>query len=187
MKNKVVALIVLLLGVVMTAGCGETQLLLDDEVKISELRGNGSITSFESTSVEGKKIDESILEKHDVTMIYIWEASDSQSVEALEELQQLYVTLPDNANIVTVCNDAKTELELATDILKSKGCEFDTIILDDEIENQISNYIQTFPTAIFVNAKGELLDLPMEGTPENGRVQGYMDSITTYLSEMEVE
>ncbi len=185
MKRKI-ALAMLLLGVMTSVGCSDAQSPpAGSALEVTESGMNKSIAEFQATSVDGEIVNEKIFQDYDVTMIYLWEAKNGESLEELEELQQLYTALPENVNLITVCKDAKTDLKLATDMLTSKGCEFDTFISDNEIEDQITSNLTVFPSTVFVNKQGRLLGVPEEGTPRDGVVQGNLDKIAEYMKVLE--
>lgn len=142
--------------------------------------------TFTATTITGEEITDKVFEDYDVTMVNVWATWCSPCVKEMPYLQELYAMLPDNANLVTICNDASTQEELALAILDDAGAEFDTIISNEEINSKIMSRISAFPTSIFVDRNGEIIHA-VEGVPNADSVADVyfmlIEEILTFLNE----
>ena len=71
--------------------------------------------------------------------------------------------LPDNVQLITICVDALNDPEETVEFLAGCGYEGVTIVTGDEALVSVVNGVQSFPTTIFVNSKGEVVGSTITG------------------------
>lgn len=120
---------------------------------------------FTALDMEGNEVTEAIFAPYEVTMVNIWATWCGYCIDEMPFFPELKDKLPENANLITICEDASMEPELTKEILDSVGANFTTIQANEEIYNQILSNIYGFPTTIFVNSEGKVVGQPIVGVP----------------------
>ena len=87
--------------------------------------------------------------------------------------------LPENVQLITICIDAGNDLEGTRDFLTSCGYEGVTLISGDEALASVVNTVQSFPTTVFVNSRGEV-----KGTPIIGMQPDLSEAYTTAANKV---
>ncbi|WBW97769.1 TlpA family protein disulfide reductase [Oceanirhabdus sp. W0125-5] len=141
---------------------------MTSEDKMKEKMSDNSSINFETKTVQGKEINSSIFKEHKITMINVWSTTCGPCKEEMPELQELYEEIKKEnigVNIIGLVTDAVDDetIELAKKILQVKGVEFDNIIPDEKIKNEVLTWIQGTPTTIFVDSEGNIIDEPIIG------------------------
>lgn len=121
--------------------------------------------SFTAQDMDGNTVTEEIFADYDVTMVNIWATWCGYCIDEMPFFPELKDKLPENANLITICEDASYEPELAKEILDSVGANFTTIQANEEITAEILSNIYGFPTTIFVDENGEVIGQPIVGVP----------------------
>jgi len=120
---------------------------------------------FTTVDMDGNEVTEAIFADYDVTMVNIWATWCGYCVEEMPGFAALKDRLPENANLITICEDASYEPELAAEILESVGANFTTLQVNEEVFNEILANVYAFPTTIFVDENGEVIGQPIVGVP----------------------
>ena len=93
------------------------------------LAETSGLTSFNTYDMEAQPVDESIFSGYDLTMVNIWATWCGYCVQEMPELAKLKDMLPENVNLITICDDATVETELAYTILQGTGAtNFQTLM-----------------------------------------------------------
>ncbi len=121
--------------------------------------------SFTTTSVYGHEVTDDVFGEYAMTMVNVWATWCPPCIGEMNELEEVYQTLPENVNVLTICDDGGTETDLAIQILSENGCNFDAIITNDEIYNNFLSGITAFPTTVFVDSEGNIFGQKIEGAP----------------------
>lgn len=101
----------------------------------------------------------------------------------LPEIQAAYEQLPENANIISICTDAKGNEELAGQIVDKTGVKYPVLMPDEEAEKQFAN-IYAYPTNIFVDSNGQQIGSPVTGAPGGTDLtEFYLDKIREALEQ----
>ena len=144
------------------------------------------LTDFITTDVEGNTVTQEIFADYDLTMVNIWATWCGYCVEEMPELAKLKNMLPENVNIITICDDASYEPELTQQILKESGANFQTLQTTDEMYTQLLAYVYAFPTTFFVNSEGIPVVQPLTGVPSmENAADAYYSIIEQILNLME--
>ena len=140
------------------------------------------MTAFTAEDMNGKKVDQSIFMEYDLTMVNIWSTWCGFCIEEMDELESLYQQLPKNVNMITICEDASSEKDLAKDILAQNGASFQTLVGNDVLRESLMQYISGFPTTVFVDSQGNVIGQPQVGAPGNDVLSGYEQLIEDRLA-----
>ena len=121
--------------------------------------------SFTATDVEGNTVTEEILADYDLTMVNVWATWCGFCIEEMPAFADLKNSLPENVNLITICEDAEVDPELVNMILDVCKANFTTIAANQDIYNNILRGIYSYPTTLFVNSEGKLVGEPVIGVP----------------------
>ena len=125
------------------------------------------LTSFSTYDMEAQPVDESIFSGYDLTMVNIWATWCGYCVREMPELAKLKDMLPENVNLITICDDATIETELAYTILQGTGAtNFQTLMATQEMYDQFLNQVYAFPTTYFLDSAGMPVGEPIVGVPD---------------------
>ena len=156
-------------------GINEEDVLYKEELEKQKLE------KFEAKTITGKQISNAVFADYDLTMVNIWATFCRPCVDEMDELDALYKSLPKGVNLITICWDGESKLELAKQILEANNTTFDTVIANkDMIYGVLKNYF-SFPTTIFINRDGELVGEAMVGAPRYNVVETYNSEINRRL------
>lgn len=136
---------------------------IDISKKISE---NKTI-EFETKTIDGKKIDSSIFEDYELTMVNIWATFCGPCIAEMPDIQNLYDEVKNkNINVVGIISDIPDDEneELAKQILDKKDVKFANIVPDEKLNKGILKDISGVPTTIFVDSEGNMVGEPIVGS-----------------------
>ncbi len=153
------------------------------EMISSSTSSNVTMKGLSAKDINGNDVTDEIFKDYDVTMVNIWATSCGYCIEEMPELQELYETLPEKANLISICADADMEVDLAKEILDTNGCKFTTLVPGENINDLIINKIIALPTTIFVNSEGEMIGTIQTGLPaQKGEItEAYLEIINGLL------
>ena len=124
------------------------------------------LTSFSTYDMQLQPVTEEIFAPYDLTMVNIWATWCGYCVREMPELAKLKDMLPENVNLITICDDATTETELAYNILQQTGAtNFQTLMGTQEIYDQFLYQVYAFPTTYFLDSEGNPVGEPIVGVP----------------------
>lgn len=144
------------------------------------------LTNFTTTDIEGNTVTQEIFSGYDLTMVNIWATWCGYCVEEMPELAKLKKMLPENVNLITICDDAAYETELTQQILRESGANFQTLKTTEDMYTQLLAYVCAFPTTFFVNSEGIPVVQPLTGVPSmENAADAYYTIIEQILKLME--
>ena len=144
------------------------------------------LLDFTTTDMDGNTVTEEIFADYDLTMVNIWATWCGYCVEEMPELAKLKEMLPENVNMITICDDASYEPELTQKILNESGANFQTLKTTEEMYTQLLAYVYAFPTTFFVDSEGVPLVQPLTGVPSmKNAADAYYSIIEQILQLME--
>lgn len=144
------------------------------------------LTNFTTTDMEGNTVTQEIFSGYDLTMVNIWATWCGYCVEEMPELAKLKNMLPENVNLITICDDAAYETELTQQILRESGANFQTLKTTEDMYTQLLAYVYAFPTTFFVNSEGIPVVQPLTGVPSmENAADAYYTIIEQILKLME--
>ena len=173
-------LFALLLAVILTASCALAEVGLTDFQTYDINIQPGEVTELIPVSQD-------IFAAYDLTMVNIWATWCGYCVQEMPELAKLKDMLPENVNLISICDDASTEVELAYQILQGTGAtNFPTLIATQEMYDQLLNQVYAFPTTYFLDSNGIPVGEPITGVPSlEDAAQTYLSIIHEVLDMME--
>lgn len=153
------------------------------------------LTNFETTAlnpqegadVQGETVTQAIFADYDLTMVNIWATWCGYCVQEMPELAKLKDMLPENVNLISICDDASTEGQLACEILKESGASnFLTLLASQEMYDQFLNQVYAFPTTCFLDSEGRIVGEVITGVPSlEDAAQSYLSIIYEVLKTLE--
>lgn len=145
----------------------------------------GSMTKFNTTTLDGEPISQDIFKDYDLTMVNIWATWCKYCVEEFPNLQEVYRNLPENVNMITLCNDGKENSELAKQMLQDANASFKAILPNDDINKYLLNYVNGLPTTVFLDKNGKPVGKPLTGIRKGiDLTQMYLDTINERLTQI---
>ncbi|MDY3919811.1 MAG: TlpA disulfide reductase family protein [Candidatus Limivivens sp.] len=156
----------------------------EEEKEIQETLTGIDLSDFEATDLNGNLITQEIFQEYEITMVNIWATWCGPCRNELPEIQKAYEMLPENANIISICEDAAEDTELANAIVDKTGMEFAVLVPNEELMQSVFSFVSVYPTTIFVDSEGHVAGSAVIGVPSADDVaQAYLDYINTVLSQ----
>lgn len=120
---------------------------------------------FVTMDMEGNVVTQTIFADYDLTMVNVWATWCGYCIEEMPEFSALKDRLPENGNLITVCEDAAVEPELVALILENVGANFTTLMVSNDMYSGLLSSLYAFPTTLFVDSEGKLVGEPVVGVP----------------------
>lgn len=130
----------------------------------SEETATGSYSSFTAGTLDGGTFTQDDIKSKDLTIINYWGMFCGPCRSEMPDLAAYAKALPENVQLITICIDAFDDLEDTKEFLNSCGYEGVTLVSGDEVLASVVNQVQSFPTTVFVNSKGEVIGETIVGT-----------------------
>ncbi len=144
------------------------------------------LTAFSTTDMEGHAATLDIFADYDLTLVNIWATWCPYCIQEMRCFDELIKMLPENVNFITICTDAADQRSLAQDILRESNANFQTLVADDNLYNQIAAQVTGFPTTLFLNREGKSVAEPIVGAlPVENPAALYCDAAVSVLKNLE--
>lgn len=78
-------------------------------------------------------------------------------IDKLPSFSNLKARLPENCNLITICDDAVSEPELTAVIFDLVSVNFTTLAANESMYSGILSDVYTFPTTFFVDGSGSIV------------------------------
>lgn len=146
------------------------------------------INMKEGETTDMKMVSQDIFKPYDLTMVNIWATWCGYCVQEMPELAKLKDMLPENVNLITICDDAAAETQLAYQILQMTGAtNFPTLMAcEDMYDGQLLSNVYAFPTTYFLDSNGMPVGEPVTGVPSlENAAEAYLSIIHEVLAMME--
>lgn len=127
--------------------------------EVEKLNQNNKFT-FNTKTLNNKKVDSSILKDSKLTMVNIWATYCGPCIGEMPELQKLYEEVKkDDVNIIGLVSDTpdKDNENLAKQIVSKKGVKYDNLIPDKNITDNLLKDVSGVPTTFFVDSEGNIV------------------------------
>ncbi|MBR6653834.1 MAG: TlpA family protein disulfide reductase [Oscillospiraceae bacterium] len=160
--------------------------LKDNIIAFLPETANGvSFEAFDTTALTGEVVTQDIFAQSKVTMVNIWATWCNPCLDELPDIQDMMDELPEGANVISICLDANTDMELALEIVDTYGLEFKVLIPDENIENNVLRYTEAVPATYFVDSSGKIIGQPIVGAPVDPKAMyiGRMEEILAAMPE----
>lgn len=144
------------------------------------------MTEFFTRDMNGNEVTEEIFAPYDLTMMTVWATWCGYCVDKMPELVKVKESLPENANLITLCEDAAFEPELAKEILDVSGANFTTMIATNDIYNDFMYSVRAFPSTYFLDSEGNVVGEPIVGVPSmTNTAEAYYEIFMERLAQLE--
>lgn len=144
------------------------------------------LMNFTTQDMDGNEVTQDIFSAYDLTMVNVWATWCGFCVDEMPELAKLKDMLPENVNLITICDDADVETDLTRQILEASGANFQTLVVSDEMRDDFMSQIYAFPTTYFMDSEGVALVEPIQGVPSlDDAANAYYQIIEQILNLME--
>ena len=155
-----------------------------ENAKMMEQVSGIDLSDFEVTDLNGNTVTQDIFKDYDITMINIWATWCGPCRNELPAIQAAYEKLPENANIISICQDAAEETDVANAIINKTGIAFPVLIPNEQMNESVLSNVSAFPTTIFVDNEGHMIGKPQIGVPSGGDVtQLYLNLINSAMGQ----
>lgn len=151
---------------------------------VPEKAKGASFESFDTTALSGERVTQDIFAESKVTMVNVWATWCNPCIEELPSIQDMMDELPEGANVISICLDAATDMELAIEIADTCGLEFPVLIPDANLEANVLRYTDAVPATYFVDSSGKVIGQPIVGAPYNPKA-AYIARLEEILASME--
>lgn len=131
----------------------------------SAFAAEGALNSFSTFNMKGEPVTQAIFADYDLTMVNVWTTYCKICVYEMPELERLRTMLPENVNLITICNDASVSPVKAYQILEYTGANFETLFGTREIYDQFLYQVVATPTTFFLDSEGMPVGEEIIGIP----------------------
>ena len=124
---------------------------------------NGILSDFESTDIEGNKVDESVLKGKKLTMINIWATFCGPCISEMPDLGKINREYADKGfQVIGVPADVtdyygnldESQIDLAKEIIDETNADYIHILPSESVSKMKLNPELTYPKTIFVDENG---------------------------------
>ena len=133
-------------------------------------------------------VTQEIFAPYDITMVNVWATWCGYCIEEMPALAELKNMLPENVNMISICDDANDDPELVTSILEGTGAtNFTTLAPTEEMYSQLLGSVYSFPTTFFMDNEGNAVGY-ISGVPSLDDPAGaYLEIIDKALALLEAQ
>lgn len=167
------------------SACGNNSTENPQTIK-NEVKQENRFPEFKGTDFEGNKVDHTLFNKNEVTLLNFWFNGCSACVNEMPALEKLNEKLHEKgAELLGINVEARESdkvLSEAKEILAKQGVTYKNLFIDGEQEalDYIKN-IFAFPTTIMVDKNGNIVGDPITGSIED---EDKMDEILKMVDDV---
>jgi len=141
---------------------------------------------FKTTDTNGNEVTEKIFADKDITMVNIWRTFCGPCINEMPELQKIYESLPDNANLIGIAADVpegvKDGVDNAKHIEEQTGVKYTNLTVSDSLA-PFARQFYAVPSTIFVDKDGNIIgDLVL-----GANIDSYIENLQKVLTEWKYE
>lgn len=148
--------------------------------------GTEKFPAFETTDTKGNKVTEKIFADKDITMVNVWGTFCGPCINEMPELQKIYDSLPENANLIGVIADVpegmKDGVDNANYIEKQTGVKYTNLTLSDSL-GSFARRFYAVPSTIFVDKNGNIIGELVMGADIDAYVRNLQNVLTDWKYE----
>ena len=148
--------------------------------------GTEKFPAFETTDTKGNKVTEKIFADKDITMVNVWGTFCGPCINEMPELQKIYESLPENANLIGVIADVpegmKDGVDNANYIEKQTGVKYTNLTLSDSL-GSFARRFYAVPSTIFVDKNGNIVGELVMGADIDAYVRNLQNVLTDWKYE----
>lgn len=141
-------------------------------VTTPEVKKVSQVGSFETTTLEGQQIDQTIFAEKKLTMVNIWTTWCGSCIDEMPELEKLAHDMKKmDVQLIGICTDIsdsrgqinKELLALSQQITKKTGISFKTLVPDQSLHDGLLKGTLGYPTTFFIDRQGTIIGEPVLG------------------------
>ena len=141
---------------------------------------------FKTTDINGNEVTEKIFADKDITMVNVWGTFCGPCINEMPELQKIYESLPENANLIGIVADVpegmKDGIDNAKYIEGQTGVKYTNLTLSDSLASFAKRFYAV-PSTIFVDKEGNIIgDLVM-----GADIDAYVKNLQKVLTDWKYE
>ena len=138
----------------------------------------GDTISFDAIGFDGNKVNSAdIFAKNELTMVNLWGTTCHWCIEEMPDVEKLKDDFAaKGCEIIGVCQDGESKLDLATAQLEACGVTFNNYYVDG-YHNAVFN-LQEYPTSYFVDKDGKILAIVV-----GAKLEEYKTTVDSLLGE----
>lgn len=169
-KLVVTLLMILILGLTITACSGKNNSTEEDPLENTDVKGEISedeiiLSPFNLKDLAGNDVSSDILGEYDMTIISIWQSTCGPCMDELMALNTIYHEYKDKrVNILGISVDSGNMLEDVKQVAEKLDLKFTNLVADEDYMLEISKYTRSTPTAFILGSEGEFLIDPLMGS-----------------------
>ena len=141
---------------------------------------------FKTTDINGNEVTEKIFADKDITMVNVWGTFCGPCINEMPELQKIYESLPENANLIGIVADVPEGMKDGIDNIKyieeQTGVKYTNLLLDDSLMN-FTRIFPGVPATIFVDKNGNIIGDLVMGADINAYVRNLQKTLTNWKYE----
>lgn len=141
---------------------------------------------FKTTDINGNEVTEKIFADKDITMVNVWGTFCGPCINEMPELQKIYESLPENANLIGIVADVPEGMKDGVDNAKyiegQTGVKYTNLTLSDSLA-PFAQRFYAVPSTIFVDRDGNIIGDPVMGADIDAYVKNLQKVLTDWKYE----
>lgn len=141
---------------------------------------------FKTTDINGNEVTEKIFADKDITMVNVWGTFCGPCINEMPELQKIYESLPENANLIGIVADVPEGMKDGVDNAKyiegQTGVKYTNLTLSDSLA-PFAQRFYAVPSTIFVDRDGNIIGDPVMGAD----IDAYVKKLQKVLTDWKYE
>lgn len=135
----------------------------------------GKKLKFKTKDLNGNVVDENVFKENEVTILNLWSVNCGPCVKELPELDRLSKEFKGKVKVLGIVGDF--EKEDAKEIVKSKKVSYPNLIVNKELEEQVTKHFDYVPVTLFVDKDGKVIDTFIPGGSDYNGFKSIVESI----------
>ena len=158
----------------------------DEKTASADVENKEKFPEFKTTDTKGNEVTEKIFADKDITMVNVWGTFCGPCINEMPELQKIYESLPDNANLIGIAADVpegvKDGVDNAKHIEEQTGVKYTNLTVSDSLA-PFARQFYAVPSTIFVDKDGNIIgDLVL-----GANIDSYIENLQKVLTEWKYE
>ena len=141
---------------------------------------------FKTTDTNGNEVTEKIFADKDITMVNVWGTFCGPCINEMPELQKIYESLPENANLIGIVADVPEGMKDGVDNAKyiegQTGVKYTNLTLSDSLA-PFAQRFYAVPSTIFVDKEGNIIGDLVMGADIDAYVRNLQQVLTDWKYE----
>lgn len=148
--------------------------------------------AFTTNDTKGNEVTNEVFSNAKLTMLNVWATFCGYCIQEMPELNELSKEYADKGvQIIGLVGDvgddsgnvSNDEVQQVVNIYEKAGAEYLQLLPSSDLQSLILNYVSAFPTTIFIDSNGNILDYAIAGSRGNDYWKSVIDG---YLNNEEL-